>query len=444
MTHQDKLQSAMGLADYYEPSPGGETAFSVVAPLVKFGPGSLAEIGTDAKTMGMRRVAVFTDATVAKLEPLALVLESLRKAGIDTGVYAETEIEPTDRSFLAGTAFAAEGRFDGFISVGGGSVMDTCKAANLYTTYPNDLLAYVNAPIGRAEPIPGPLKPHIACPTTFGTASECTGIAIFDLLEMKAKTGIASINLKPNLGILDPNNLKTLPKNVMAANGFDVFSHAIESITARPFTRRPAPSGSSKRPLSQGANPYSDVGCLEAIRRVGTNLVDAVNRPQNHHYESLMFASLLAGIGFGNAGCHVPHGMSYAVAGLVKDYQPAGWPIDHPMVPHGISVIVNSPAVFRFCASACPERHMAAADAMGADIRGASLADAGRLLADRVIEMMRQTDMPNGLSGVGYTAADLKALTDGAFPQKRVIDNAPREISWEDLHGMFEDALSYW
>lgn len=444
MAERKDLQSAMNLADYYTPTDTGDTAFSVVAPLIKLGPGALREIGTDAEALEMKRVAVFTDPYVSKLEPVAVVLESLKKAGIDAAVYDDTEIEPTDRSFKAGIAFANNGRFDGFISVGGGSVMDTCKAANLYSTYPDDFLAYVNAPIGQAKPIPGPLKPHIACPTTFGTASECTGIAIFDLLEMKAKTGIAGIRLKPSLGILDPNNLKTLPKEVMAANGFDVFSHAIESITARPFTSRDAPARSNERPLSQGANPYSDVSCLEAIRRIGTHLVDAVNHPQPHHYENLMFASLLAGIGFGNAGCHVPHGMSYAIAGLVKDYQPAGWPTDHPMVPHGISVIVNSPSVFRFCADACPERHLSAAEAMGADITGAPLEAAGTLLANRVIEMMRQTGMPNGISGVGYTEADLDALADGAFPQKRVIDNAPKPVSWDDLRGMFEDALTYW
>ena len=444
MAEQKDLQSAMNLADYYAPTRTGDTAFSVVAPLIKLGPGSLREIGTDAKSLEMKRVAVFTDPYVGKLEPVAIVLDSLKKAGVDAAVYDETEIEPTDRSFKAGIAFAKDGNFDGFISVGGGTVMDTCKAANLYTTYPDDFLAYVNAPIGNAKPIPGPLKPHIACPTTFGTASECTGIAIFDLLEMKAKTGIAGIRLKPTLGILDPHNLRTLPKEIMAANGFDVFSHAIESITARPFTRREAPPSSNEWPLSQGANPYSDVSCLEAIRRIGTHLVDAVNDPQDHHFENLMFASMLAGIGFGNAGCHVPHGMSYAIAGLVKDYKPAGWPTDHAMVPHGISVIVNSPAVFRFCADACPERHLAAAEAMGADIKGASLDDAGAILADRVIEMMRQTGMPNGISGVGYTESDLDALADGAFPQKRVIDNAPKAITWDNLRAMFSDALTYW
>ena len=175
----------MSLDPYFEPEKGGDNAFTMEAPKIKFGLGSLGELGDDAKALGMTRVALYTDSTVAKLEPMETAKKSLKDAGVDVAVYDETEVEPTDRSFKAGTAFANEGGFDGFVSVGGGSVMDTCKASNLYATYPDDFLAYVNAPIGEAKPVPGPLKPHIACPTTFGTASECTGIAVFDLLEME-------------------------------------------------------------------------------------------------------------------------------------------------------------------------------------------------------------------------------------------------------------------
>ncbi len=434
----------MGLWDYFTPGEGGDRAFSVEATRLKFGPGSLAEIGSDAKTLGIGRVAVYTDKRVGELEAVSVVKEALIKAGLDVAVFDETEVEPTDRSFKAGTTFASEGNFDGFVSVGGGSVMDTAKASNLYSTHPDDFLAYVNAPIGEAKPVPGPLKPHIACPTTFGTASECTGIAVFDFLEMGAKTGMVSSRLKPNLGILDPTSLRTLPQEVLTANAFDVFSHAIESITARPYTHRPAPSAPSKRPLSQGANPYSDMACIEAIRLIGLNLIEAVDTPDDDHLESLMFAGMLAGIGFGNAGCHLPHGMSYAVAGLVRDYRPAGWSADHPMVPHGLSVILNSPAVFRFTASACPDRHMTAAQAMGANTAGKPLAEAGNLLADRVIAMMRQTGLPNGLSGVGYSADDLEALTDKAFPQKRLLDNAPLPISRDQLKTLFQNSMKYW
>src|SRR5262249_43556559 len=155
----------------------------------------------------------------------------------------------------------------------------------------DDFLAYVNAPIGAAKPVPGPLRPHIACPTTFGTASECTGIAIFDLLSMSAKTGIVSPYLRPTLGVLDPTSLKTLPPGVIAANGFDVLSHAIESYTARPFRQRTKPARPSARPLSQGANPYSDVASLEAIRLVGRHLDRAMRDASDEAArEALLFA----------------------------------------------------------------------------------------------------------------------------------------------------------
>jgi alcohol dehydrogenase class IV len=434
----------MKLTPYFTPTEGGDGIFNVEAVKIKFGFGALHEVGAEAREFGMTRVAVFTDKNVAKLEPVAIAVDSLKKEGLDAEVYADVEVEPTDLSFKASTVFATEGKFDGFISIGGGSVMDTCKAANLYSTYPAEFIDYVNAPIGKAVPVPGKLKPHIACPTTFGTASECTGIAIFDFLEMKAKTGIVSPFLRTDLGILDPNSLKTLPPLVRAANGFDVFSHACESFTARPFTQRPAPPDPTKRPLSQGANPYSDIACIEAIRMIGNNLVQAVNDPQDENYEALMFAGMLAGIGFGNAGCHLPHAMSYAVAGQVKDYYAEGWEQDHAMVPHGIAVIVNSPAVFKLTGAACPDRHAAAARSFGSEIEDVDEKDAGKLLAQRVIDLMKVTGIPNGLNGVGYNQDDLENLTEGAAPQQRLIDNAPMPISRDQLKQLFQGAMSYW
>ncbi len=435
----------MALSDYYTPTQAGDTAFTMEAPKIKFGAGCLGELGEEARALGMTRVALYTDPTVAGLEPVAIAAKALASAGVDVAIYDEVEVEPTDRSFKAGTAFAVDGGFDGFVSVGGGSVMDTCKASNLYASHPADLLAYVNPPIGEARPVPGPLRPHIACPTTFGTASECTGIAVFDFIEMAAKTGIVSPHLRPKLGVLDPNSLRTLPATVVAANGFDVFSHACESVTARPYTRRPAPQSVAQRPLSQGANPYSDIACLEAIKLIGGNLVDAVAAPDDAAlHERLMFAGMLAGIGFGNAGCHLPHGMSYAVSGLVRDYRAPGWPSNQPLVPHGISVIVNAPAVFRFTGPACPDPHLLAPAAMGADTAEVGVEAAGDLLADRVIEMMRATGIPNGLSGVGYGTEDIPALTDRSFVQKRLIDNAPCAVSRDQLQALFTAALGYW
>ncbi len=435
----------MELSKYFHPTKNGDTAFSVEAPKIKFGNGCLREIGEDARAHGIKSAALYIDPRVTSLEPTSIVQAALRKAGVDIAIFDEIEVEPTDRSFKAATVFAKDGNFDGYISLGGGSTIDTAKTSNLYATYPAGFLDYVNAPIGKGLPVPGPLKPHIACPTTFGTASECTGIAIFDLLEMEAKTGIAHAALRPSLGILDPQSLLTLPANIVAANAFDVFSHAVESLTARPYTHRAAPDTPSARPLNQGANPYSDITCMEAIRLTSTHIVAGVKEPTLiENMEPLMFAGMLAGIGFGNAGCHVPHGMSYAVAGLVRDYQPEGWPGNHPMVPHGISVIVNAPAVFRFMGDACPERHLKAAEALGADMPDVTEQDAGDILADRVISLMRQCDMPNGLMGVGYSEEDLPALVDKSFPQRRLMENGPKEFDRKGLENMFRDAMRYW
>jgi alcohol dehydrogenase class IV len=430
---------------YFAPTGSGDQAFSVDISAITFGPGVLAEVGDNARGLGVTKAALMTDKRVGALEHAAVVKQSLADAGIDAVVYDEVCVEPTDDSFKQAAGFAADGGFDGFVSLGGGSVIDTCKAANLYATYPADFLTYVNAPIGGGAPIPGPLKPHIACPTTSGTGSECTGIAIFDLTAMHAKTGIVSRNLRPSRAIVDPNVTRTLPRNVVAASAFDVLSHAVESYTARPFTKRAAPGGASLRPQSQGANPWSDIGCREAMGLLGAYMVRAVTDAGDFEARSqMMWAATLAGIAFGNAGCHAPHGMSYSVSGLVRDFNPDGYPDDRPIIPHGMSVIANSPSVFRFTAPACPDRHLDASACLGADLRGAGEDDAGEVLSARIISLMKATDVPNGLGGLGYGEDDIGALTEGSFPQRRLLDNAPLDISKESLAGLYKDALAYW
>jgi hydroxyacid-oxoacid transhydrogenase len=435
----------MTCCHYYAITDHHESAFSVDIASISFGPGVLKEVGEHAKALGMKRVALFTDPRVKNLECVADALASLRQAGCDVSVYDETQVEPTDGSFQAAALFAAEGRFDGYVSVGGGSVMDTAKAANLYATHPAPFLDYVNAPIGAGRAVPGPLKPHIACPTTCGTGSECTGIAIFDLVEREVKTGIASKRLKPSLALVDPTTTYTLPKNVVAASGFDVLSHALESYTARPYTMRTKPAAPAARPMSQGANPWSDVGCEAALRKIGAFLERSVNDAADREArDQLMFAATLAGIAFGNSGVHVPHGMAYAVAGLVREYHPDGYPGREPIVPHGMSVIVNAPSVFRFTSEACPARHLDGAGFLGADVRGATDRDAGEILAKQLIKMMRATGIPNGIGGVGYGERDVGALSEGAYAQQRLMTNAPREITRDCLGQLFRGALAYW
>ena len=421
-----------------------DTAYEIATSNIRFGPGTTKEIGMDLKDLGLKRVMVLTDPNLREQAPVQTALAAIAEAGVEYALFDQVRVEPTDASFKAAIAYAQQG-FDGFVAVGGGSVMDTAKAANVYTTYPADFLTYVNAPIGRGEPVPGPLKPLIAVPTTAGTGSETTGVAIFDFVEMKAKTGMAHRYMRPTLGIVDPDNTRSMPPQVAAATGLDVLSHALESYTALPFDQRPRPDRPQLRPAYQGSNPISDLWALEALRLVEQFLPRAVADPSDDEARSSMsLAAALAGIGFGNAGVHLPHGMSYPVAGMVENYVPEGYAIDYPLVPHGFAVIVNSPAVFRFTAPTCPQRHLRAAEVLGADCSGAKAEDAGPILADRIVSLMRQLGAPNGLSALGYGSQHIPALVEGTLPQHRVTKLSPRAADAEELAGIFADALSYW
>ena len=423
-----------------------EIAFEMAASSVRFGAGVTREVGMDLRELGVRSALVVTDPNVATLPPIQTVLASLEDAGVKAVLFDRVRVEPTDISFQDAIAFATESRVDGIVAVGGGSAIDTAKAVNLYTTYPpHDFLDYVNAPIGKAMPVPGPLKPLIAIPTTAGTGSETTGVSIFDLTALHAKTGIASRRLKPTLGLLDPDNTRTMPPEVAASSGLDILSHAVESFTAIPYSERAYPSSPSLRPAYQGSNPISDIWALQAMRIVARYLARAVEDPSDSEArEQMILAASYAGVGFGNAGVHLPHGMSYPVSGHVKNFRAPGYPSDHPLVPHGVSVILNAPAVFRFTASANPARHLEAAAALGAAMNGVNESDAGTILAERITWFMERLRVPNGLKAVGYSSSDIPALVEGTLPQHRVTKLSPRPASPEDLAALFEDAMVAW
>ena len=423
-----------------------EYAVELATSNLRYGPGATREIGMDLADRRIGSVLLLTDPNLTELPPVMTVRESLEANGISYVLFDRVRVEPTDTSFREAIQVASGQPFEAFVAVGGGSVMDTAKAANLYSMYPPaDFLDYVNPPIGKGLPVPGPLKPLFAVPTTAGTGSETTGVAIFDFEEMHAKTGIVHRMLKPTLGILDPENTRTLPAEVAASAGLDVLSHAIESYTATPYTDRARPERPAVRPAYQGANPISDVWSLEALRMVREYLPRAVEDPGDDEARGMMLlAASYAGIGFGNAGVHLPHGMSYPVSGMVKDYRPPGYQVDHPLVPHGVSVILNAPAVFRFTASASPERHLRAAEVLGADISGVKAEDAGKVLADAITGFMRRLKVPNGLRALGYDSSHIPALVEGTLPQHRVTKLSPRPADRENLARLFEDAMVAW
>ena len=422
-----------------------DTAFQMSASNIRFGAGVTRELGMDLCDLAAKRCLLVIDPALVDLPTGQNVIESLKSEKIDYELFDRVQVEPTDSSFREAAELAKAGQFDAFVAVGGGSTIDTAKAANLYSTHPAAFFDYVNAPIGKGLPVPGPLKPLIAIPTTAGTGSETTGVAIFDYVAKKAKTGIAHRYLKPTLGLVDPDNTRTLPTAVAAATGLDVLSHALESYTAIPFTARPKPARPLERPAYQGSNPISDIWSLRALEIVDEYLLRAVrDNSDDEARGQMLLAAAIAGIGFGNAGVHLPHGMSYPVAGMVRAYQPPGYQTDHPLVPHGISVIVHAPAVFRFTAQASPRRHLRAAAALGADISGAQEGDAGNILVDRVVRFMRELKVPNGLAELGYGSADIPQLVAGTLPQHRVTKLSPVPADEADLTQLFEASLKIW
>ena len=422
-----------------------EIAFALNASSVKYGAGVLSELGSDAAALGLKRIAFFTDPTVAATEPAALALDALRREGIDVALFEDCHVEPTNTSMMAAAAFVSEGGFDGVVSLGGGSVIDTAKVANLCATGGAEILSYVTQPLGQGTPIPGPLMPHIACPTTSGTGAEISANAAFQYVERCVKTGISSKFLRPNLALVDPDTTKTLPGGVIAATGFDVLTNAVESYVARPFTSRERPASPQLRPPYQGANPYSDIGARETLRMLGRYLIraikDAGDREARH---MMMFAATYSRLASGSAGVHIPHAMSYSVAGLNHTFVAEGYQDADPMVPHGIAVVVNAPAAFRFTAPAAPEKHLESAALLGADVQGAAPQDAGDVLAEKLVVMMRQAGVPNGVGALGYGPADIPALAEGAHAQQRLLILAPRQPSQAELADIYGDAMTYW
>ncbi|XP_060553536.1 hydroxyacid-oxoacid transhydrogenase, mitochondrial-like isoform X3 [Ruditapes philippinarum] len=428
----------------YSSSPDTEYAIEMACSNIRYGAGSTREVGMDCKNMGAKNVMVVTDSRLSKMKPVQTVIESLSSQGVPFKLYDKVAVEPTDESFKECIDFAKADNFDVFLAVGGGSVIDTCKAANLYSTKPDaTLLDFVNAPIGKGLPITHQLKPLIAVPTTAGTGSETTGVAVFDYLPMKAKTGIANRALRPTLGIVDPEHLVTMPERVACYSGIDVLCHAIESYTAKFYLERsPRPTDPLLRPAYQGCNPISDIWSLHALKLTSKFIKRATFNADDFEARAAMhLASAYAGVGFGNAGCHLCHGMSYPISGNVKSYIEKGYNPDLPLIPHGLSVVVSAPAVFEFTAPACPDRHLGAAEALGVDISNARKEDAGKILSDCLRNILDELKVPNVLNAVCYSNDDVKTMVAGAMPQHRLIKLSPREVHEDNMSELFEKSM---
>ena len=419
-----------------------ETIFTLEATPLKYGPGAAEEAGWELKRMGVSRVMLVTDPGVVKAGISGRIQELIEAEGIQVAVYDKAHVEPTADSFQEAADFAVDGEFDGFVAVGGGTSIDTAKVSDLISTHPAEILDYVNPPVGGGKKPPAPLKPLLAIPTTAGTGAEATTVAILDIPDQRVKTGISHAYLRPNRGIVDPLLTRSLPSEVTSSAGLDVVCHAAESYLSKPYDERPKAESPDERPPYQGANPIADMWSGKALEYGGKYLRRAVNDGEDLEARgAMMLGASLAGIGFGSAGVHIPHACAYPIAGLKHEYQPPGYPKDHPFVPHGWSVIVTAPAAFRFTYEAMPERHRQVAELLaGERIENPD----ENTLPEILLQLMKDVGAPSGVRELGYDESEIDDLVDGAMKQQRLLVGAPREVTEEDLANILRESMENW
>jgi hydroxyacid-oxoacid transhydrogenase len=429
------------MAGYAPANP--ESVFTYGAPQLKFGHGAAEEIGYDLAQTGARRVLVVTDPGVAATGTPQRVADRMARFDVEAHVFDGAHVEPTDESLQAAVDWAREhGPWDAIVAVGGGSSIDTAKAINLLTSNPGELMDYVNKPVGGGQPPANPLHPLIAVPTTTGTGAESTTICVLDVLSLKVKTGISHVRLRPTMAVVDPALTLTQPSGVTAAAGMDILCHALESYTARPYTSYERKQPEARVPYC-GANPIADMWAEKALSLLAESFRQAVRDGSDEDARGKMaMAATFAGMGFGNAGVHIPHADAYPIAGRVKDFRPKDYPPDEPMIPHGMSVALTAPEAFRFTFDANPDRHRRAARLL--DPRADEPDDAAEFLPTVLAALMRDIGIPNGIGAVGYGEDDVPDLVEGALKQQRLLATAPKDVTGDDLAGIFRRSISLW
>ena len=420
-----------------------ESIFTYGAPQLKFGVGASAELGYDLTQLGARRVLLVTDPGVSATGIPDRIADQVRGSGAEVVVFADAHVEPSDESLQVAVDFGREnGPWDAIVAVGGGSSIDTAKAVNLLTTNSGELMDYINVPVGKGRDPVNTLLPLVALPTTTDTGSESTTICVLDVLSQHVKTGISHPRLRPTMAIVDPELTLSQPAGVTAATGMDILCHALESYTARPYTSYERKQPEQRVPYC-GSNPIADMWSEKALSLLATSFRSAVRSGDDLRARTEMaMAATFAGMGFGNAGVHIPHANAYPIAGQVKDFHPVGYPQDESMVPHGMAVSLTAPEAFRFTFQAAPERHIRAAELL--DPSAERPDDLAAFLPQVVTALMRDIDIPAGIGAVGFDEGDVDSLVEGTMKQQRLLATAPRHVRAEDAAKILTDSIELW
>jgi len=417
-----------------------ETIFGLESTQLKFGSTSLNELGWELRKYNSKKILLVVDPVLHDFDVTQKILDQIKSSGVEVITFDNISVEPTLQSFEVASQFALENSFDLIVSAGGGSTIDTAKVINLIKVCGGAVMDYVNVPIGKGKKPTSQLLPLIAIPTTSGSGSEATTVAVLDIPELKLKTGISHRFLRPTLALVDPELSKTTPSGVTASSGLDVICHAIESFISKPYNKRDKPNSPDDRPPYQGSNPVSDIWSMKALDYGGKFLSRAVENGEDIEARgNMMLSATLAGIGFGTAGVHIPHACAYPIAGLKHSYQASGY--KNCFIPHGISVIVTAPAVFRFTYNVDPEKHIKAAELL----KGSIIDNPGsESLPYELIKLMKEVGAPSGIKELGYAKKDIPEIIIGAMKQQRLLSIAPKDVRENDLNQILIQSMENW
>ncbi|WYS06844.1 iron-containing alcohol dehydrogenase [Bacillus sp. FSL R5-0394] len=367
------------------------------------GVGAISHLGSEIARLKMNHPLVVTDKMIKKAGLLEEVTVAL--AGRNYGIFLEVEPEPAFSVVEACKQTFVAGGHDGVIAIGGGSALDTAKATAAYVRYNGALADLIGTDL-----VPTKGVPLIAIPTTAGTGSEVTNIAILSDNDAKLKKGMVSDHLLPDVAIVSPELSRTTPPAVTAASGIDALVHGIEAY------------------LSVNASPLTDAFALQAIEKIARNLPEAYAKPTNlAAREEMAVASLMAGMAFGNAGVSAVHALAYPLGGRFN-------------MAHGVSNAVLLPYVMRENKVACVDRLAVIAEVLGVKEKGMGASEGADQAISAMERLCDQVHIPSNLREFGIRRADLTAMAEDASKIDRLLKNNPRLLERDTILSIYERA----
>ena len=372
-----------------------------------FGSGSLSRLSEEVRGLGASRVLVVMDKELAETDVKNRVIDPLRKDRIKTVLYGEVTPEPSPKLADDGAGIARKEKAQLVIGVGGGSSMDVAKAIATLVKNPGNAVDYIGLNLVKKKGLP-----TIMIPTTAGTGAETTFTAVFTMRENKAKGGINSPYLYPDLALLDPELTLSLPPWPTAYTGMDALTHAIESFT------------------STQANEVSDLFSYRAIEIIGRNLRPAVFQGSRLAVrEAMLLGSYLAGVGLANAGVTAVHALAYPLGALFD-------------IPHGVANGTLLPFVMSYNAPAAVEKFTMVAQALGVQTYGLSPREASEMASDAVFRLADDIGMPSNLCELAVPETSLEEMAQGAMKVARPLQNNPRPLSQEEVLAIYKTAYT--